>query len=229
MENNTMKSISREDEIKTGYKKNASKYDDYITSERLWSRVAVNIIWGMRDDEYVNPLLSMIPNELQGKLLDVPAGTAIFTYEKYKQMRETDIFCLDYSQEMLDHAVSRLQSSNITNVRCTQGDVGNMPFEDNFFDVVLSMNGIHAFPDKQKAFEEINRVLKTDGKFLGCCYIKGERKSSDFFVRNIFVKNGTFTPPFMTKKELELQLKEKYKDVKVWNVKSIAYFECTKK
>ncbi|PID82707.1 MAG: SAM-dependent methyltransferase [Clostridiales bacterium] len=183
----------------------------------------------MKDEEYVNTLISLIPNELKGKLLDIPAGTAIFTYGKYKQMPKANIFCLDYSQEMLDYAIKRFKSSNTTNVNCIQGDAGDIPFENNFFDIVLSMNGFHAFPEKQKAFNETNRVLKTEGKFIGCCYIKGERKLSDFFVRNIFVKNGTFSPPFMTKHELELQLKEKYKNVKIWNIKSIVCFECTKK
>ncbi len=215
--------------IKAGYKKHADKYDDYITSGSCWSKIIVKIIWGMRDEEYVNTLISLIPNELQGKLLDIPAGTAIFTYEKYRQMPEADIFCLDYSQEMLDYAIKRFKSSNTTNVHCIQGDAGDMPFENNFFDIVLSMNGFHAFPEKQKAFNEINRVLKTGGKFIGCYYIKGVRKLSDFFVRNIFVKNCTFTPPFMSKNELKLQLKEKYKDIKIWNVKSIVCFECTKK
>ncbi len=215
--------------IQKGYKKHADKYDDYITSSKWWSKIIVKIIWGMRDEEYVDTLLSSIPNKLPGKLLDMPVGTAIFTSEKYKQMQETDIFCLDYSQSMLDYAIKRFKALHLTNVHCLQGDAGAMPFENNSFDIVLSMNGFHAFPEKEKAFNEINRVLKTGGKFIGCFYIKGERKLSDFFVRNIFVKNGTFTPPFMTKKELELKLKAKYKDLKIWNVKSIACFECIKK
>ncbi len=223
-----MENTNREQKIKTGYKKNANKYDDYITSKKLWSKIIVKIIWGLHDEEYVKTLLPLIPNDLQGKLLDVPAGTAVFTYNKYKTMHKADIFCLDYSQEMLDYALERFNSLNTTNVHCKQGDVGNMPFENNFFDIVLSMNGFHAFPNKQKAFMETYRVLKPGGKFIGCFYIKGERRVSDFVARNVFVRNGTFTLPFMTKKELALQLKEQYTDVKIWNIKSIACFECTK-
>jgi ubiquinone/menaquinone biosynthesis C-methylase UbiE len=33
-------------------------------------------------------------------------------------------------------------------------------------DTVVSMNGFHAFPDKQKAFHEIWRVLKPGGNFI---------------------------------------------------------------
>ena len=35
-------------------------------------------------------------------------------------------------------------------------------------DTAVSMNGFHAFPDKQKAFHEIWRVLKPGGNFIAC-------------------------------------------------------------
>jgi ubiquinone/menaquinone biosynthesis C-methylase UbiE len=219
----------RQQEIKSGYKENANKYDDYITSGKLWSKIIVKLIWGMRDEEYIKILLPLVPDELQGKLLDVPTGTAIFTYKKYKKMDKADIFCMDYSQEMLDYARERFNSQSISNTQCKQGDVGNIPFDNEYFDVVLSMNGFHAFPDKEMAFKETYRVLKPGGRFIGCFYIKGERFLSDFFVRNVFVRMGTFTGPFMTKKEVELFLNEKYTDIRVWNLKSILCFECVKK
>ncbi|VUX40026.1 Methyltransferase domain protein [Blautia luti] len=39
---------------------------------------------------------------------------------------------------------------------------------------VVSMNGFHAFLDKQKAFHEIWRVLKPGGDFIACFYIRGK-------------------------------------------------------
>ena len=45
------------------------------------------------------------------------------------------------------------------NVAFIQGDVGKLPFSDKSLDVVLRMNGFHAFPDKKKAFIETRRVL----------------------------------------------------------------------
>lgn len=34
------------------------------------------------------------------------------------------------------------------------------------FDILLSMNKFHAFPDKMKAFEETARVIKQGGYFI---------------------------------------------------------------
>ena len=33
-----------------------------------------------------------------------------------------------------------------------QGDVGALPYADDTFDIVLSLNGFHAFPDKEAAY-----------------------------------------------------------------------------
>ena len=49
-------------------------------------------------------------------------------------------------------------------------------------DTVVSMNGFHAFPDKQKAFHEIWRVLKPGGNFIACFYIRGKSQRTDCLV-----------------------------------------------
>ena len=46
-------------------------------------------------------------------------------------------------------------------------------------DTVVSMNGFHAFPDKQKAFHEIWRVLKPGGDFIACFYIRGKSQRTE--------------------------------------------------
>lgn len=78
------RSKNQEQKIKKGYAKNVNRYDSYITSGKWWSKIVVKIIWGLRDEEYVNTLLPLIPNKMQGRLLDIPVGTAIFTYENIK-------------------------------------------------------------------------------------------------------------------------------------------------
>ncbi|MDR1230139.1 MAG: class I SAM-dependent methyltransferase [Spirochaetaceae bacterium] len=72
------------------------------------------------------------------------------------------------------------------------------------------MNGFHVFSDKEKAFAEIKRVLKNNGIFMGCFYIHGITKRTDWFINNVFVKNGTFTPPFYTRDEIEEKLNKGY-------------------
>ena len=69
---------------------------------------------------------------------------------------------------MMRAAEKRAKALEIENVSFVQGDVGALPFADESFDLVLSLNGFHAFPDKDAAFRETCRVRRPGGIFCGC-------------------------------------------------------------
>lgn len=218
------------DKIKASYKQSKNIYDDVLTQGKWWSRLYIRLFWGGVDDnEIAREVLKYIPDDFTGRLLDVPVGTAVFTYRKYAGMKNADIVCLDYSTDMLEQARKRFDKNKSGNVTVLQGDVGNLPFEDEHFDIVLSMNGFHAFPDKQKAYAETNRVLKTGGKFIACFYVKGRSKVTDLLVENILAKKGWFTPPFETVESLKEVLGTVYQ-VRHFHVRgSMVYFCMVKK
>ena len=98
---------------------------------------------------------------------------------------------IDYSMDMLEQARKRLGSH--AHIKCIQGDVGNLQMENESVDTVVSMNGFHAFPDKQKAFHEIWRVLKLGGNFIAWIYNKvSDNKSGTLFLSKwiIAVRSG---------------------------------------
>ena len=72
---------------------------------------------------------------------------------------------VDIDDETIKYARSKYSSSNISFV-CS--DVEKLPFEDNFFDVIVSYETIeHIDEIKQKEFlNEIDRVLKCDGLLI---------------------------------------------------------------
>ena len=78
----------------------------------------------------------------------------------YQTMPEADITCLDYSPDMMRQAREKASRLNLKNVTFQQGDVGALPYADGTFDIVLSLNGFHAFPDKEAAYREVFRVLR---------------------------------------------------------------------
>ncbi len=212
--------------IETGYRAYKDIYDDALTSQGIWFNLYNKIIWGIDDKDYVHKVLSYIPDSFTGELLDVPVGTGVHTFRKYKKLKAAHITALDYSSDMLAKARERLALCG--QISFVQGDVGALPFEDLSFDMVFSMNGFHAFPNKQKAFEETDRVLKKGGIFCGCFYIRGQRRITDIAVCSIYDAKGWFTPPFLTLEELRGILKERYCEVRLEHVKSIACFHCVK-
>ena len=46
-------------------------------------------------------------------------------------------------------------------------DVGDLPFEDGSFDLVVSFTGLHCFPDPARAVVEMVRVLRPGGVITG--------------------------------------------------------------
>ena len=109
-----------------------------------------------------------------------------------------------------------------------QGDVGALPFEDESFDIVLSLNGFHAFPDKEAAYRETFRVLKPGGTFCGCFYVQGGCKRTDWFIRHLYQPKGFFTPPYETEQSLRRRLSGLYKEAEVTMVEGMGCFCCMK-
>ena len=142
-------------------------------------------------------------------------------------MPEADITCLDYSSDMMRQAQEKAKRLHLK-ITFRQGDVGELPYEDDIFDTVLSLNGFHAFPEKEAAYREIFRVLRPGGTFCGCFYVKGEQKRTDWFVRHVYERTGFFTPPYETVSSLKARLEGMYADVDMRNLKSMAWFVCRK-
>ncbi len=215
------------DKIKEAYQSSKDIYDDVLTQGNFFSRLYVKLFWsGTDDNEIAREVLSYIPDDFHGTILDVPVGTAVFTERKWKSLSGARITCLDYSEDMITQAAKRLRG--YANITCMQGDVGNLPMDDHSFDIVLSMNGFHAFPDKEKAFLETWRVLKPGGRFIACFYIKDKSGITDWLVKNILSKKGWFTPPFSTEEQLRDTLRRLYKDIDLHVDGSMVYFCCTK-
>ena len=226
--------MTRKEQIKSAYKLtggHASFYDGMMTYSTLTGKAICRIVWNMDGDKnlrYLEKALSGIPEDFSGKLLEVPVGTGVLTMPVYKDLPEAEITCLDYSAAMMETAQKRAENAGINNTAFVQGDVGALPFEDESFDIVLSLNGFHAFPDKEAAWRETYRVLKKGGTFCGCFYIQGGCKRTDWFIKKLYVPKGFFTPPFETEDSLWERLTGMYEEVSVSSVEGMGCFRCRK-
>ena len=206
-------------------------YDQMMTCSTPLGTLMSQGVWliGAEENEaYLRAAMAGVPEDFCGSLLEVPVGTGVLTMPLYQTLPEATITCLDYSPDMMSAAKRRAEESDLRNVTFVQGDVGSLPFEDESFDVVLSLNGFHAFPDKDAAFAETLRVLKPGGTFCGCFYVQGEVGLTDWWIRNFHERRGFFTPPYETPGSLEERLRTMYSQVHVEAHKAIACFTCVK-
>ena len=203
-----------------------------ITCSTLSGKAVCRLVWAMNkaeNDAYLEKALSGIPEHFSGKLLEVPVGTGILTMPVYQTMPEADITCLDYSPDMMGQAREKANRLHLKNITFRQGDVGALPYADDTFDIVLSLNGFHAFPDKEAAYREVFRVLRARRDILRLLLCDGRAlRRTDWFVRHVYEKAGFFTPPYGTVSSLKARLDGMYADVDMGNLKSMAWFVCRK-
>ena len=226
--------MGREEKILKAYEgvgKLSQLYDGMMTASTFIGKFALKFFWGLSVEEYfqfLDKALAGVPKDFKGRLLEIPVGTGVFSLPRYKNLTQAEIICADYSAAMLNAAKNHAKKLSLSNVTFVQGDVGKLSFCDNFFDVVLSVNGLHAFPDKDAAHNEIFRVLKPNGIFCGSSYVTGQNWRTDFFVKHFCNRVGVFTPPHENLSSLEKRLKNFYRRVEISNVNSFACFICAK-
>lgn len=86
---------------------------------------------------------------------------------------------LDMTEQMIEKAKENCKKHGFDNVSFVQGDIEQMPFDENTFDVIVSNCVLNLVPDKKKAFDEIYRVLKPGGRFcISDIVIKGDLPES---------------------------------------------------
>ncbi|WP_298518228.1 class I SAM-dependent methyltransferase [uncultured Methanobrevibacter sp.] len=112
-------------------------------------------LWGLKH-------LDIKPDDI---ILDVGCGGGININRMAKKAKM--VYGVDYSIESvkLSKEVNR-QEIYDGKVKVLEGNVAKLPFEDNTFDIVTAFETVYFWPDIEKCFGEVKRVLKPGGIFL---------------------------------------------------------------
>jgi ubiquinone/menaquinone biosynthesis C-methylase UbiE len=78
---------------------------------------------------------------------------------------EGRVIGLDMTEKMVEKAQKNAAKLGYENVEFILGDIEDMPLKDGIADVVVSNCVLNLVPDKQKAFAETYRILKSGGHF----------------------------------------------------------------
>lgn len=96
--------------------------------------------------------------------LDVCCGTGDWTIALARDTgHEGHVVGLDFSDNMLKVAKTKLDAAQLDNVTLVNGDAMNIPYDDNSFDRVTIGFGLRNVPDYLTVLKEMYRVLKPGG------------------------------------------------------------------
>ncbi len=145
-----MKNIHEDTVSIASYNELAKYYKNYVDT-KPWNAY------------YERPaILSLLLDIKDKKILDI--GCAGGWYTKYLLDNGADVTAIDVNNNMVEITKERIQNK----CKVIQADINNgFDFiEDNSIDIVLASLVLHYIKDIGKAFCEINRVLKMEGKII---------------------------------------------------------------
>lgn len=113
--------------------------------------------------QHVRLLLDILPGQ---HILDAGCGTGADAQELAKLLGpEGQVIGLDFSQTMIDVASHRSQQAP-SPVSFLQGDLHQLPFEDNIFDRCYADKTFQHLPNPGQALLELVRVTKPGGRLV---------------------------------------------------------------
>jgi SAM-dependent methyltransferase len=135
------------------------KMADQHRSENLWTVEHLNV-------------------QPSDKLLEVGFGPGFAIQEIVPLLTTGSIAGVDFSKTMVSAAKRRnTKAVYAGQVDVHYGEVTNLPFAENSFDKVFSINSIYFWMDPLTAFKELYRVLKPSG-LLSITFLPSERWDS---------------------------------------------------
>ena len=90
------------------------------------------------------------------KILDISCGRGFLSNALHEKCPDADVYGCDIN------IPKALRKSEGDHLHFVEGSIVNMPFEDNFFDVVISAHTLEHVIDAKKGYEELKRVCKDD-------------------------------------------------------------------
>ncbi|MCK5152316.1 MAG: class I SAM-dependent methyltransferase [Candidatus Thorarchaeota archaeon] len=143
--------ISEYDEMAEGYDELVLQYNDWLGVDIMKER---------------QNLAQFIPIEGPARIIDVSVGTAanfMALSNVFKdKMGRFNLHGLDLSRGMLRVSQRKARERNLT-LSLVHSNVFNIPYKDDFFDIVIHSGGINTFSDIPRAFSEMLRIVKKDG------------------------------------------------------------------
>ena len=134
----------------------AKKFDfDYWDGNRKICYGGYKYIPG-RWEKVVKKLIDYYKLDSKSKILDIGCGKGYMLYEFTKHLPNIEICGLDISEYALKNSKEEISSF------LSLGNASNLPYDDNYFDLVISINTLHCLNacELDQSLREIERVGK---------------------------------------------------------------------
>ena len=134
----------------------AKKYDfDYWDGDRRINYGGYKYIEG-RWEKVAKEMINYYSLPSKPKILDIGCGKGYLLYDFLKVIPEADVFGIDISKYAIENSKEEIQK------KLSLGNANQLPWPDNYFDLVISINTFHNLHtyDLERSLIEMQRVGK---------------------------------------------------------------------
>lgn len=117
------------------------------------------------DDIIIKLFIKFLKESSGQKVLDVGCGEGSLIFELSKNLKDKIFYGIDISKTGINKAARR----TINKAQFILYDGKNVPFSDNYFDLVLSSFVFEHLENPKIIFDEMTRVVKKDGLIIIAC------------------------------------------------------------
>jgi len=161
-------------------------------------------------------------------VLDVPCGGGV-ALRGLRPGQGIRYVAADIAQAMLDRTLDAARERMVADqVEPRIADVGELPFGDGEFDLVVSFTGLHCFPDPHRAVLEMGRVTHAGGVLTGSALLNDTGDLRVVPVRGLGRISGLLGPSATRSEVLSWMSEAGFTDVMLRTSGAMAYFRGVK-
>ena len=135
--------------------------------EGFWGRMMVAGMNGGSHAAMANWGLDFSNVPAVGEILDIGCGGGANLQRLMQRSVDSKVTGVDYSSVSVEKS-KKVNAEAIANGRCQvlEASVALLPFKDETFSMATAFETVYFWPDIEKSFAEVRRVLVPGGKFL---------------------------------------------------------------
>ena len=112
-------------------------------------------------------MLELIPLRRGMQVLDIGCGLGFPLIELAMRLGNSSaVYGIDPWKAGIERVRQKVKAYGLSNVHAIEGKAELLPFDDGFFDLIVSNNGLNNVQDLEKSLNECNRVLMSGGQLI---------------------------------------------------------------
>jgi arsenite methyltransferase len=133
----------------------------------LFGKIVMGDLLNQHNEKMNNFAVEMLDVQPTDRVLDIGFGGGVTIERMLKTIDTGKIYGVDFSQEMVEKAKQKFKSAiESDQVSIEFADVQALPFEENTFDKVCTVNTIYFWNEPLASLQEIKRVMKDGGRLV---------------------------------------------------------------